>query len=156
MQYLLGIALFALYNRPAYVALISVTFVITHSLSSFLGSFIAGLIQLLPLFLVYPLMKRITHLPQAWLGICMNFGLIVAWAAVTGGFDVRLLAVLMVGSWGWTMHYGKFGSSSIKTLHFVFMISDTAPTYTCRHDIRMPRQARRREGRSQIDGDSAW
>nr|WGM49227.1 UbiA prenyltransferase [Boreostereum vibrans] len=84
VQYLLGIALFALYNKPA---------------------FIAGLIQLLPLFIVYPLMKRITHLPQAWLGICMNFGLIVSWAAVTGGFDVRLLVVLMVGAWGWTMHY---------------------------------------------------
>lgn len=54
-------------------------------------------------------MKRITHLPQAWLGICMNFGLIVAWAAVTGGFDIRLLAVLMVGTWGWTMHYGQLG-----------------------------------------------
>ena len=58
-------------------------------------------------FLVYPLMKRITYWPQAWLGICMNFGLVVAWAAVTGSLDIQLLGVLMVGTWGWTMHYGE-------------------------------------------------
>ena len=52
-------------------------------------------------------MKRITYWPQAWLGIAMNFGLVVAWVAVTNEVDVQLLT-LMVGSWGWTMHYGQF------------------------------------------------
>ena len=51
-------------------------------------------------------MKRITYWPQAWLGIAMNFGLVISWVAVTEKVDVRLLALLMVGSWGWTMHYG--------------------------------------------------
>jgi 4-hydroxybenzoate polyprenyltransferase len=53
-------------------------------------------------------MKRITYWPQAWLGIAMNFGLVVAWVAVTNEVDIQLLTLLMVGSWGWTMHYGQF------------------------------------------------
>jgi 4-hydroxybenzoate polyprenyltransferase len=53
-------------------------------------------------------MKRITYWPQAWLGIAMNFGLIVSWVAVTNEVNVQLLTLLMVGTWGWTMHYGLF------------------------------------------------
>ncbi|KAI0062575.1 4-hydroxybenzoate polyprenyl transferase [Artomyces pyxidatus] len=68
-------------------------------------AFYAAIAQLLPLFIIYPLMKRITYWPQAWLGIAMNFGLVVAWVAITGVFDVQLLSLLMVGTWGWTMHY---------------------------------------------------
>ncbi|KAI0043772.1 UbiA prenyltransferase [Auriscalpium vulgare] len=68
-------------------------------------AFYAAIIQLLPLFLVYPLMKRITYWPQAWLGICMNFGLAVTWIAVTGDINWPLLSVLLAGTWGWTMHY---------------------------------------------------
>lgn len=52
-------------------------------------------------------MKRITYFPQAWLGIAMNFSLVVGWASVTGSLDYELLLVLLVGAWGWTMHYGQ-------------------------------------------------
>lgn len=62
-------------------------------------------------FIVYPLMKRITYWPQAWLGIAMNFGVVVSWVAVTNKVDLQLLTLLMVGSWGWTMHYGSLSSS---------------------------------------------
>ncbi|KAI0318667.1 4-hydroxybenzoate polyprenyl transferase [Amylostereum chailletii] len=68
-------------------------------------AFYAAVAQLLPLFIIYPLMKRITYWPQAWLGIAMNFGIVVAWVAITGNLNVELLAPLMVGTWGWTMHY---------------------------------------------------
>lgn len=68
-------------------------------------AFWAAFTQLLPLFIIYPLMKRITYWPQAWLGIAMNFGLVISWVAVTEKVDVQLLTLLMVGSWGWTMHY---------------------------------------------------
>ncbi|KAI9433076.1 4-hydroxybenzoate polyprenyl transferase [Lactarius indigo] len=68
-------------------------------------AFWAAIAQLLPLFIVYPLMKRITYWPQAWLGIAMNFGLVISWVAITNEVDVQLLTLLMVGSWGWTMHY---------------------------------------------------
>jgi len=56
-------------------------------------------------------MKRITYWPQAWLGIAMNFGVVVSWVAVTNKVDLQLLTLLMVGSWGWTMHYGSLSSS---------------------------------------------
>jgi len=68
-------------------------------------AFWAAIAQLLPLFIAYPLMKRITYWPQAWLGIAMNFGLVVAWVAVTNEVNLQLLTLLMVGTWGWTMHY---------------------------------------------------
>jgi 4-hydroxybenzoate polyprenyltransferase len=51
-------------------------------------------------------MKRVTYWPQAWLGIAMNFGLVVPWVAITNELNVQLLTVLLVGLWGWTMHYG--------------------------------------------------
>lgn len=57
-----------------------------------------------PMFAVYPLMKRITHWPQAWLGLTFNWGALVGWAAVTGA--VELPAVLLyVGGLFWTLGY---------------------------------------------------
>lgn len=78
-------------------------------------------------------MKRITYWPQAWLGICMNFGLVVAWAAVTGGLDTQLLAVLMAGTWGWTMHYGQPISSP-----FRMRIQELMRTISIRYHLCMP------------------
>ncbi|KAG6815765.1 hypothetical protein H0H93_009059, partial [Arthromyces matolae] len=37
-----------------------------------------ALFQLVPLFAIYPLMKRVTDWPQAWLGVAMNFDTIYA------------------------------------------------------------------------------
>jgi 4-hydroxybenzoate polyprenyltransferase len=74
-------------------------------------------------------MKRITYWPQAWLGIAMNFGLIVAWVATTNEVNVQLLTLLMVGTWGWTMHYGLF-----LHLHDREGATDTA----FRHHLRLP------------------
>ncbi|KAF9462241.1 UbiA prenyltransferase family-domain-containing protein [Collybia nuda] len=64
-----------------------------------------ALFQLLPLFAIYPLLKRITYWPQAWLGFAMNFGFITAWVAVTGSLDTPLLSAAMAGCWCWTMLY---------------------------------------------------
>ena len=54
-------------------------------------------------FAVYPLLKRITHWPQAWLGFAMNFGFITSWVSVTGGIDGPLLTAAMTGCW-WYVH----------------------------------------------------
>lgn len=43
---------------------------------------------------IYPFMKRITDLPQAWLGICFSWGIPMAFAAQTG--QVPALAWLLV------------------------------------------------------------
>ncbi|KAF9484267.1 UbiA prenyltransferase [Pholiota conissans] len=56
-------------------------------------------------FVIYPLLKRCTHWPQAWLGIAMNFGFITAWSASVESFDVSLLVSSLMGCWCWTMLY---------------------------------------------------
>ncbi|KAL9709160.1 hypothetical protein Ac2012v2_007513 [Leucoagaricus gongylophorus] len=61
--------------------------------------------QLLPLFAIYPLVKRFTHWPQAWLGLAMNFGFMTAWTATTGDIDGKLLGVAMAACWCWTILY---------------------------------------------------
>ncbi|EIN14665.1 4-hydroxybenzoate polyprenyl transferase [Punctularia strigosozonata HHB-11173 SS5] len=68
-------------------------------------AFCAAVIQLLPLSCIYPLLKRVTYWPQAWLGFTMNFGLVAAWATVSDTMDYRLMAVMVAGGWCWTMLY---------------------------------------------------
>ncbi|KAF8625853.1 hypothetical protein AX17_006749 [Amanita inopinata Kibby_2008] len=68
-------------------------------------AFYVALFQLLPLFAIYPLLKRVTHWPQAWLGFAMNFGFITAWVSTTGTIDTYLLLAAMTGCWCWTMVY---------------------------------------------------
>ncbi|RDB17109.1 4-hydroxybenzoate polyprenyltransferase, mitochondrial [Hypsizygus marmoreus] len=85
VQYILGILFF---------------FVTVHNLA-----FWVALFQLLPLFSIYPLLKRVTHWPQAWLGFAMNFGFITGWVSVTGSLNTAVLSVAMAGCWCWTMLY---------------------------------------------------
>jgi 4-hydroxybenzoate polyprenyltransferase len=65
----------------------------------YVHSFYAAVIQLLPLSCIYPLLKRVTYWPQAWLGFTMNFGLVAAWATVSKTVDYRLMAVMLAGAW---------------------------------------------------------
>ncbi|KAF8173241.1 UbiA prenyltransferase family-domain-containing protein [Mycena galopus ATCC 62051] len=64
-----------------------------------------ALFQLLPLFAIYPLLKRVTHWPQAWLGFAMNSGFITAWISVTKTVNYPVLAVTVASCWCWTMLY---------------------------------------------------
>lgn len=58
----------------------------------------------LGLVAAYPFMKRITWWPQAWLGLTFNWGILVAYAAVTGQIDMA--ALLLYGSAVfWTLGY---------------------------------------------------
>jgi 4-hydroxybenzoate polyprenyltransferase len=61
----------------------------------------------LPLVALYPLMKRITWWPQAWLGIVFSWGALVGGAATTsrfGGVPLETLA-LYAGCIAWTIGY---------------------------------------------------
>ncbi|KAJ7766177.1 4-hydroxybenzoate polyprenyl transferase [Mycena metata] len=64
-----------------------------------------ALFQLIPLFAIYPLLKRVTHWPQAWLGFAMNFGFITAWISVARTVDYPILCGAMASCWCWTMLY---------------------------------------------------
>jgi len=58
-----------------------------------------------PLIFVYPFMKRITRFPQAWLGIAMNWGVILSWTTVCGPLNAKVIIPLMGSLWAWTMFY---------------------------------------------------
>ena len=58
----------------------------------------------LVLVVIYPLMKRVTYWPQFFLGLAFNWGILVAWAAVTGGLGLPT-ALLYAAGIAWTLGY---------------------------------------------------
>lgn len=58
----------------------------------------------LPFILVYPLMKRWTWWPQAFLGLTFNFGALMGWSAVNGVVSLPSL-LLYAGGFFWTLGY---------------------------------------------------
>ncbi len=62
-----------------------------------------GAASLLLVF-TYPLMKRITYWPQAFLGLTFNWGALLGWAAVTGALAPPAL-VLYAAGFFWTLGY---------------------------------------------------
>ena len=58
----------------------------------------------LPLVIVYPLMKRVTWWPQAFLGVTFNWGALVGWSAVTGDLAAPALTLYVAG-FLWTLGY---------------------------------------------------
>ncbi|KAH9066140.1 4-hydroxybenzoate polyprenyl transferase [Lactarius vividus] len=63
-----------------------------------------GLVTVFPLAGIYPLMKRVTYWPQAWLGVAMNMISLVAWSALHAQLHVASGA-LISGLWCWTLYY---------------------------------------------------
>ncbi|KAI9445930.1 4-hydroxybenzoate polyprenyl transferase [Lactarius indigo] len=63
-----------------------------------------GLVTVFPLAGIYPLMKRVTYWPQAWLGVAMNMISLVAWSALHARLHVASGA-LIFGLWCWTLYY---------------------------------------------------
>lgn len=69
-------------------------------------AFLCGTFGVFPLHAFYPLMKRITYWPQAWLGLAMNWGLPTAWLIVAPG-DIKSVPmyILTFGTICWTIVY---------------------------------------------------
>ena len=57
-----------------------------------------------PLIIAYPLMKRITFWPQAFLGLTFNFGVLMGWAAMTETLEAPTF-LLYIGAIFWTIGY---------------------------------------------------
>lgn len=58
----------------------------------------------LPFIALYPLMKRWTWWPQAFLGLTFNFGALMGWSSVTGELNQPAL-LLYLGGIFWTLGY---------------------------------------------------
>lgn len=52
----------------------------------------------------YPLMKRITWWPQAFLGLTFNFGVLLGWSAITGDLPLTPILIYIAGIF-WTLGY---------------------------------------------------
>jgi 4-hydroxybenzoate polyprenyltransferase len=59
----------------------------------------------LPLVAIYPLMKRYTNYPQFVLGLTINWGALMGFAAVQGNLDSKAVLPLYFGCVSWTMIY---------------------------------------------------
>jgi 4-hydroxybenzoate polyprenyltransferase len=73
-------------------------------LSAFNRFAVAVALASVPLIVIYPLMKRITWWPQAFLGITFNWGALTGWAAATGGLAPPALLLYAAGFF-WTLGY---------------------------------------------------
>src|SRR5262245_12654788 len=70
-----------------------------------LNDFTIGLgVASLLLVFTYPLMKRVTYWPQAFLGLTFNWGALMGWSAVNDDLGWSALA-LYAGGIAWTLHY---------------------------------------------------
>lgn len=58
----------------------------------------------LVLVVIYPLMKRITYWPQAFLGLTFNWGILVGWTAITSTLPTVIIPLYMSGVM-WTLMY---------------------------------------------------
>lgn len=59
----------------------------------------------LALVAAYPLMKRVTDWPQAFLGLTFNWGALLGWAAVHGSLDPHVVLPLYASGVTWTLLY---------------------------------------------------
>ncbi|XP_022099565.1 4-hydroxybenzoate polyprenyltransferase, mitochondrial-like [Acanthaster planci] len=65
---------------------------------------VLGCIAVVPI-VIYPLMKRFTYWPQAFLGLTFNFGALIGYAAIHGSCDWRIILPLYASCIAWTIVY---------------------------------------------------
>lgn len=70
-----------------------------HNLSAIIASF-----SIVPLIILYPSVKRYSHYPQFVLGLCMNYGVLVASIQITQTITPPVLCLYSVGVL-WTVIY---------------------------------------------------
>ncbi|KAJ6524058.1 UbiA prenyltransferase family [Mycena sp. CBHHK59/15] len=84
-----------------------------------------GLVTIFPLAGGYPFMKRISHWPQAWLGMAFNMGTIMSWSWATGKVPRSGIALAFTG-WFWTMWYDTIYGTQDKKDDIKIGIGSTA------------------------------
>lgn len=79
----------------------------------------------LPLIIAYPLMKRITWWPQAFLGITFNFGVLMGYTAMAGTLHLGI-ALIFLGAMCWTIGYDTIYAHQDKEDDIMAGIKSTA------------------------------
>jgi 4-hydroxybenzoate polyprenyltransferase len=74
---------------------------------------------------VYPFMKRITHWPQAVLGLAFNWGALVGWSATHGALSVAALLLYGAGV-SWTLAYDTIYAHQDKEDDVLIGVKSTA------------------------------
>ncbi|KAA1471041.1 UbiA prenyltransferase [Dentipellis sp. KUC8613] len=64
-----------------------------------------GILMVFPLLSLYPLMKRWTWWPQAWLGLTMNWGAWITWYALKDHVEGSGMQFFFAGLVSWTIFY---------------------------------------------------
>ncbi|MEM9706624.1 MAG: 4-hydroxybenzoate octaprenyltransferase [Pseudomonadota bacterium] len=90
--------------RAAGVLIVALSLVGFAILLQFNGFTIGVGIASLGLVAAYPFMKRITWWPQAWLGLTLNWGVLVGYASATGGLSLTAIMLYAAGV-AWTLGY---------------------------------------------------
>ena len=87
-------------------------------------SVIIGFLSLV-LIIPYPLMKRITYWPQAWLGLTFNWGAILGWTAINNEITISTLLLYSAGFF-WTLSYDTIYAHQDKIDDLIIGIKSTA------------------------------
>lgn len=66
----------------------------------------------------YPLMKRVTYWPQAFLGLTINWGAMLGYAAVQGHCDWPLVLPLYAAGITWTLVYDTIYAHQVRAGRF--------------------------------------
>lgn len=90
--------------KAAFVFMVALCLVGLAVLLSFNRFTILLGLGVLPIVALYPFVKRISHWPQAVLGLAFNWGALMGWASVLGRLDLAPL-VLYAGAICWTIGY---------------------------------------------------
>ncbi|EIE27322.1 4-hydroxybenzoate polyprenyl transferase [Coccomyxa subellipsoidea C-169] len=80
----------------------------------------------LGLVFTYPLFKRFTHWPQAFLGLTFNWGALLGWAAVHGSCDWAVVLPLYASGVCWTLVYDTIYAHQDKTDDAIAGVKSTA------------------------------
>lgn len=83
----------------------------------------------LPLVIAYPLMKRFFPYPQLILGLTINWGAIMGWAAVHGTVDWTVVAPLYGSGVTWTLVYDTLYAHQDKVDDAKLGLQSTALTF---------------------------
>ncbi len=82
-------------------------------------------ISSVPLFILYPFMKRVTHWPQFFLGLTFNIGILIGYAAVANSISFSA-ALLYIGAIFWTLGYDTIYAHQDKQDDVLIGVKSTA------------------------------